>query len=267
MAKKKKDYATEYAEKILKLLPEAVREQAKATLTPDQIVEALGGDLDTLEQVEQKLSEAATKNQEADAYKGRLDQWYADNQKLIADGSAALAKLAEGDKGVGDKPPNPSANIPPQNPNDPKSFVTREEAIRVLTEAVARTQQDAMQFGVIVNELALRHLHEYKEPLDVRGLIAYAQKERKFIDAAYPEFTKEKREAREAQVAKEKEQKLREQIRADLVKEMGSAPYPVVSEEPSTLSGLQSKDGKKPEYGVQAALDDFYARGQQVGRA
>src|SRR6267378_2489498 len=170
MAKKdKKTVGQQYAEKILKLLPKEKQDELKALLTADEIVETLGSDILTQEEIAELRTAAETRNAEADAYKGRLDQWYADQQQQIAAGTTALAELEKLKK------------APPTDPNAPppaidlKNYVTREEATRVLTEAVARTQQDALTFNVISNELSMRHLNDFKEPLDLRGLITYAQ--------------------------------------------------------------------------------------------
>ncbi len=59
-------------------------------------------------------------------------------------------------------------------------------------------------------------------------------------------------------------------MQAELRKSEGHRAYPLPgsgAEDPSTLGGLSKSNGKdaaNPEFGVKAALDEFYRKGQNI---
>jgi hypothetical protein len=265
----KKDEGQKYVESLLALIPEEKRTAVKEALAQDQVYEHVGEHVMARSDYSRAQDQL---KQSADAvlgYKSQLDTWYQTVNQELARGSEALRRL---ESIKGDEPQTDPAATPAT-----PSGLKQEDVEKVLAERIGQNEQQTLGLVAYVTTLAQAHYARYGEPLDVGNLIGESRRVGRPLPQVYEEKTREKREALEAKQAKQEREKLREEVRGELLAEQrksghGAYPLPGADADPlgnATLSGLKpaTKEGGNGEtaYGVRAALDEFYAKGQNIG--
>lgn len=261
MAKRNaKTEAQKYLDKLLAKVPEDKRTAVKEALTVDDTLEFLGEGVLAQEEFSRLAEEMKKATEEAQAKLDANKKWYNDNLPLLEKGARADVLEAELEKakkkleavvasgGDADDLDTAGAKIEERL----KGFVSAEQAKKLVEEAQKNILLTQQQWGIdlatTLTDLSAQHLHDYREPLNTRDLIAFAQKNQKSIVDAYGLMTADKAAARAEARAKEERDKLRKEIEAEVRKELkpeGHGLYPAPSNaEPSTLIGLKPKDSR-----------------------
>jgi hypothetical protein len=267
MAKSKKEAGQEYLKQVIALIPEAQRQVVQEALSADTAVEALGSPFHEAEtRAEQAIAEAAKIKGEVGAYKQNLDKWYTDTQGTFGKQQAELeAKL----KAATTAAANPDLDAPKL----PANLVTKEDLTKQVADMIAASERGGMGAIAYFTTLGVNHFNKFGEALDVNQLVANATQAGKTVPAYYQEMIAPRLAEMEKKSAAEAEAKIRkderEKVQAELRKQEGHRAYPLPgsgTEDPSTLGGLTKSNGKdaNPEYGVKAALDAFFAKGQNL---
>ena len=268
MAKSKKEAGQDYLKQVLALIPEAQRTAVQEALSQDTAVEALGSPFVEAESAaEVRIAEATKKEQLNLSYKQQLDKWYTDTQgtfsakeKELEDKIKKASLITPGD--------------PDATPKLPPDLVTRADLTKQVQDAIAASERGGMGAIAYFSSLATSHYDKFKEPLDISQLVQNATQAQKTVPAFYQEMIAPRLAKMDADRAKENEEKIRkderEKVQAELRKSEGHRAYPLPgsgAEDPSTLGGLSKSNGKdaaNPEFGVKAALDEFYRKGQNI---
>lgn len=129
----------------------------------------------------------------------------------------------------------------------------------VTLEEARSLESESLRLNAIISGLAVNHLHEFKEPLNVTPIVDAAIKAGRPIQAVYDETVAERRKvAADAALAANitaAEERGRLAGRAEVIKAGGDIPYPVGSSAPTTLSGLRpADDAAKAQHTVDAAV-------------
>jgi hypothetical protein len=258
MPRDPKVVAKEYIDRLLAKIPEDKRADVAAHLGKEDVLEEFGKPIveveNAVEWVNAESTRVAADKKNTETYRDTLNKWFIDNADTLAKGSAALEAL---EKGEGAATPPAGSITSPQAP-DLSKYMTKEEASRGLADLLAQKDQWNGYVMAKVPALVIEHYDRYHEKLNPQELFAHAGKMRtNDLDQAYLDLTKEKRaaadkKADDARIDKAVQDRLKEE-RAKL-----NMPYPSPEGvEPSTISGLKSKDGKA-DYGVEAAVRDYY---------
>lgn len=217
MAAKKtpKDRGTELMQEILALIPEDQRASVAGLLGNDQIQTLVGEH--TLRQ-----DEASRQFEHNRTVAQQQSQWWLEHKEKLSeyDQLASSGKLA---KLVDDDPDDE-----PEDGPDPKK--RRQPAAQPpgITVEQARTELDARelrnaQFSAYMTGLASRHSNEYKKPLDTLELFNFCREKNIQIDrGGYELYTKDLREARDAEALKEREKELRADERRKVTEELAA---------------------------------------------
>jgi hypothetical protein len=248
LAKTKKDATAAYVQKILAAIPEAERDAVKKVLESEAVSENFGSALLAAEEAQAKAEELKTA---ALAYKDELDTWKTEQEQSLAARKTELEKA---------KPAEPAPTAAPvQTPSDLSGYLKKDEAAKILTEARGQFGSQALGYAAALTKLGLRHLHDYGEALDVDGLIAAATKAQKPLEQVYEDLTKEAREAKAAEAKTKEREKLKEEVRQEILSKQGHGLYPPTGEEPlgNALDGLLAKKEDR-NFGVKAAIDDLH---------
>jgi len=145
----------EFIDSVLAKIPEAHRGAVAAAFADPEAAPALQAIGEgTLRQADYSRQLDATM-----AHKRKLDDWWAANEPLVKKGKEALARETAGD-------PDPTNNPNPANLAG-KGFLSREEALKIVDER----EMGAGRFIITTQSLALKHLHEFNEVLDLNALL------------------------------------------------------------------------------------------------
>jgi hypothetical protein len=256
MARTKKEAGSAYLQKILGLLPEADRAAFAEKLKDEKIAEAAGEEILLRDDYSRQMDELKAHEGKVTAYHANLQTWYQEKQEAIEKGTAALEAL---EKLQTNPPPKPGDPPPP----DFSKYLGKDEAAKLLNEAVAASSTQLAQYNAYLTNLGLNHLQAFGEPLDVLALDQLARKEGKRVDVLYSEMTREKREKREADLQAKKEKDLEDKIRTkveDEYRRRPQTPYPIGSDmaDPMGNATLGALKDKNPQFGKEAALEEFY---------
>lgn len=242
MAKSKKEVAegtlsgNAYLKELLSLIPEEKKET---------ILTALGEEIMPRADYSRAMDDLRSKEQAVAGYKSQLDGWYAEK----------LGTLEEYEKLKANPPATPPAS---GQLASLEGFVKTDEVKKLVSAAIQQSEETSLAVFAPMVKLAAEHLHTYGKPLDPNAVVAHARKNGTNLNDAYLEVTAEDRAARQASLEKAREAKLREEIRAEVLKESGHGIYPVgLDTGASTLSGLKPEGQAK--YGIAAAIADFQA--------
>lgn len=247
MAKKKSEYAAEvlqkddYLKEVLSLIPEDKKEV---------ILDRLGERVMARDEFSRSMDDLRTKEQANVAYKETLDGWWNEKLSSLEEGDKAKAELA---KLKGNTAPASDAL------KQLEGFIKKEDHEKIVSERIRASEEAGLNVITSLTKLGLSHLHEYGEALDPDAVVAAARKTNKSLHDAYMDLTTEKREAKRAKAEKDREEKLRAEIRAELQKEQGHGVFPTgptLTPEMggSALTGLKKQEGT----GVAAAVEDFF---------
>ena len=257
MARTKKEAGAAYLQKILGLLPEAQRTQFAEALKDEKVQEAAGEEVLLRDDYSRQMDELKAHEGKVVAYHGNLQTWYQEKQDALEKGTAALEALEK----LQANPPVKAGDPPPAF--DTTKFIARDEAAKLLNQAVTESATSIAQYNAYLSTLASQHLHNFGEPLDVLALDQLARKEGKRVDAVYADQTKEKREKRQAEQQAKKEKDLEDKIRTKLEDEYRrrpQTPYPLGEDlgDPMGNATLGALKDKNPQFGKEAALEEFY---------
>jgi hypothetical protein len=257
MARTKKEAGAEYLKKILAAVPEAQRAAVAEALKDEKIAEVAGEEVLLRDDYSRQMDELKGHEAKVVAYHGSLQSWYQEKQDALEKGTAALEQLeklqGQGGKKEGDQPPA----------FDAAKFLGKEEAAKLLNQAVTESAATISQYNTYLTNLGLNHFHTFGEPLDVLALDQQARKEGKRVDVLYAEQTKEKREKLQAEAAEKREKEMEAKIRAkveDEFRRRPQTPYPLGEDlgDPMGNATLTALKEKNPQFGKEAALEEFY---------
>lgn len=262
MAKKSVKKGQEFVEGILQHVPEDQREAVKAALMAEGALDYVGSAALRQEEFSALAAETQAKAAEANALIAKNQEWYQNNLPLLNKGASAdkleaeVKKLTKRLKAVQADPDADPEDVDAATDKFAKAtenLISKDAAKALVDDAVRSatlsTQQSGLDLVITISDLSARHLADFKEPLNSRDLITFAQKNNTNIVDAYNKMNAEKMEARAESLKSEERAALKKQVREELLKEMpsqGHGLYPVGSAEPisSTLGAL--KPGAKP---------------------
>lgn len=259
-ARSKKEAGQAYLDGILKHIPEAQRAAVKEALSADAVAEAAGEGVLLRDDYSRAMDALQRDSEALKRYHGELQTWYegeAGKLSRVNELEAEVEKLKSGTP-----PADPGKGGPPAF--DPKQFLSREEAGKLLDQALQTTAGNVSAYQTYLLNLAINHMHEFGQPLDIMALDQRAKKENKRVDILYQEVTKEARDAKLAKAAADHDAEIRKQERERMEEEFRkrapAMPYPM-GNEPSdpnvTLTGIAGQK-QDQQFGVQAAVDEFY---------
>lgn len=258
------DAAKEVIDEMAKYLPEEQQSVFRDTVTGSEAALKYLGDAALMRSdYSRRQDELAEKQAELEAYKNQLDEWYQEKLPVIEAGSRAMAS-----DGNDEPPTTPTSPIrTPAAPQvDLKDYIKKSELESLIAQRAAQLEQRSALLGAAVSSLGFKHQKDFNEPIEplMPQIYDLAAKKQIPLDAAYAEVTAERRAALEEQRQKEARKKLKEELRQEILTEQRAnpmLPYAPSTTEPSTLTGLTKDASKQPtagEYGVQAAVDEFY---------
>lgn len=261
MAKKsKKETAQEYLDSLLAHVPADKRDDVKAALAQDPVLDDLGAHLLRQDEFSRAMDEAREAQRQAEydkqryvsTYEKNLD-WYKDKQKALEQFDKLQQKGIDINKLITEGTHDGSGGS--QALADLTNYVKKDEvaalAQQKAQEILAGREQQYLNFTLTLNDLTMRHLHDYKEPLNTQLLVATAQKTNRPLTEVYKDMTVDLAEQRQKAIEKQQKEALDAEINRRVAEQMSQrAPYPLGTDtEPSTLAGLASKD----DIGVEAA--------------
>ena len=267
--RKPKEVGEEFLEGVLKLIPEDKRAAAKELLgSNEQVLEHAGQHVMMRDDYSRSWDKVVE-------YKGQLDGWYQEKLSTLEEAEKLKKRVAELEKGGGSQPPKDddgdggegvagSATLKRLEASL-KDTITRDEATKALSQTAAQLQQDTLSYAQALNDLSFQHWTDFNERLNTTELIESARKNRTTLGAAYTELTRDRYQSKAKKDDEDRIKKIIDDTRKKVMEEVRSAPpYPIASAEPSTLTGLQPKGDKatEGEFGVAAAVRDYYARNQ-----
>lgn len=223
-----------YLKEVLALIPDEKK---------DTVLNALGEHV--------MLREDYSRGKDAvDAYKQTLDGWYAEKVGFLESGSKAVEELEALKKA------SPAAGTSAAV-TSLEGYIKKDEVEKLLNERLRQSEETGLAVMTPMVNLAAQHLHDYGKPLNSADVVAYARKNGKNLNEAYLDITADARQAKAEATEKARMEKLRQEIRAEVIKEQGHQVYPVGIESASgsALSGLKSKENT----GVAAAIADYNA--------
>lgn len=269
MPRDPKVVAKSYIDRLLSKIPEGERAAVAAHLGKDEVLDEFGKPLveveNAVEWVNAESAKVAADKKNTETYRDSLNNWFIENADTLQKGSAAIEKLEKGGVQLQDRADGIQT---PQAP-DLSKFMTREEASKGLADLLAQKDQWNGYVMAKVPALVIEHYDRYHEKLDPQALFAHAGKMRtNDLDLAYLDLTKEKRAtAEKAAEDKRIATAVDEQVREKMAKMRMPYPSPEGVEPSPILEGWKGKPGEKnPEYGVDAAVNEFY-QNQVAGRA
>ncbi len=250
-----------FLEGILAKIPEDKRATAQEILTP--LTEDFGNGVIRQDTFSRRMNEVSELEQSTKSYKDTLDSWYAKNVEAVEVGAKILsgemkAVPASADPDDAGTPPLPTAVL--------KEFVKKSEVEKMIDAARTTAFQEVGSITTALQGLGYQFQRDFKEPppSDFSSKIWQTAAQKQIsLDAAYNELTQERREElNKAQLAADRK-KMEEEVRAKIQEELnksGRLPYPLsnAAEVATTLTALNKKGNTSPEYGVQAALDEYY---------
>lgn len=250
MAKKKPvDAASEFISdnEYLKKIMEGVPSEQK-----DNVLSFIGEGVLRQSDYSRMMDQLNEKDRVNDAFKGSLDTWYGSNLKALEDGVAAQKELAELKKST---PAAPATG----DLSKLEGYIKKDEVEKLVSAARAQSEETGLQVFSHLANLTTLHLHKYGEPIDAKTIIAEARKNGTDLDAAFRSLTAEKETKLAEERDKKKEADLRKSIEAELRQKMGNGAYPVGAGDVGVSPVLGKLGAKSDEqYGVQAALDEYY---------
>lgn len=224
----------------LEKLPAELQAQVKTFADSEQgkaLIEYLGEHGLRQDEFSRKLDEnraqqqaAKVAQEAADAEMARLNEWYATRQAALAEYDRLKAeydRLAQASTG------QPPPKVPPAL--DPSKFVTIDQLKEV--------EQEALAVMTLVPFLSAKHYAEFGEVLDPKALLAHPKVREVGIGGVYEEVYKDRYAQKAQQAATVKEEQIRADERAKVLKESAQFPYPVrpTSGIGSPLDALEAK--------------------------
>ena len=261
----KKDTMVAYLQGVLKSVPEekkaGVQAKIDALMKDDEILELLGDGV--------MMKADYSRNFDAlRASKEALDKWYAETLETNSSNAQAAEELA-GLRAAGrikeEKPTDD--DLDDETPSFKKlreSMVTKDEGTKIVQSAVGEGMRGTTSLLNAVIRLSGQHQMRFNEVLDPDKLLDYARKNKaSTIEQAYEAMYADKIEKFNEDREKSARQKLKDQLRTEVLAELKSAgPYPITTEESQESSGsaLSGMKGAEDQYSVNAAADDYARR-------
>lgn len=238
----------EYLKKVLQYVPEA--EQG-------DLLERLGDHVLMRDDYSRLSDEAAAAKRAADEEAAKGKALYESNLKWREDNLKALQaeqqKLEEQKKALAT-----TSNLDPTF--DASKFLTKEEAAKLTAAARRDVEAQSLALSDALDAIRARHFKEFGEYLPQGELIAHARKIGKPVDQAYEDLTRERYAKKQEQATEQWKKDERARIEKEVRSSLGAAAVYPVSNEPTTLAGIQvAKPGEQaaanPNFGVKAAVD------------
>lgn len=213
-ARTPQDAGKEFAAGVLQHLPDALRAQMETFLaSPDATSFLTDVGNGTLRQADYSRAHNELQARQAALTKwhGELTQWVNDNQD------------------TGGAPGGPTAAAPAPVADAPTPSLTRDD---IQTE-FARREGFYAAFTAEAVRLAQQHQMQFGEVLDINVLLNHPRLGELRMDGAYQDVFKDKIAARNADIAAKDRKKLEDEIRAQVLTEIGqqpassALPYPV----------------------------------------
>jgi len=271
MAKKAVKKGAEFIAGVLEKVPEEQRAAVKAALEAEEVLDYVGSHALRQDEFSAAMEEAKRLETESKILIAKNQEWYQDNLPLLNKGAKAdeldkeVKKLNKRLKAIQEDPDSDQTDITAAEDKFAKAtenLISKEAAKAMVDEAVKNatlsTQANGLDLVITMTDLASRHLADFREPLDSRALILYAQKNSTNIVDAYNRIYAEKIEGNKEAKAAEERAALKKQLREELIKEMpaqGHGLYPVGTGEPisSTLGALTNKPAPGVDIAARAA--------------
>lgn len=247
---------------VLATLPEESRGKAQeyfASAEAAAAIKLLGES--ALRQADYSRNSAAAQEaqRKATALYDSNTEWFQSKQAELQELDTLRAKLAELDGA--DPVRKPAAGDPPtpHKPGSNPDLISRTE----LQSILADTERGAVGFIAESNLLALQHYKEFGEILNITDLLTDKRVQQIGLSGVYRDRFKEQLSAKASAAAAARDDKIRQEEREKVQREMASStsPYPIRGNEPSTLDALEAiQAGKAPVVKSVSDLAAEYAR-------
>lgn len=163
---------------------------------------------------------------ELKAQEAKLQKWSNDLKvwKTEADAQLAAGMAGSPDGGGGTPAPAPTAGTPGP------TGLTEEDARRLLGTELNQREAYFASFVSDSMLLAQRHQMDFNEPLNIQALLQHPQVATLGLQGVYAEVHKEKIAARDAKKQADERERIKNEVRQELLAEQGSGlPYPIPS--------------------------------------
>lgn len=233
----------DYLKEVLNLIPDEKK---------DTVLSVLGERIMAKDDYSREKDDLVKKEAAVASYKETLDGWYGEKAQLLEEAERLKAEKKQA------APVEGSAAL-----KDLENYIKKDDLEKIVADRLRNSEETALNLFPRVMDLSVKHLHEYGKPLNPSEVIAHARKSNMTLENAYLDMTKEARDLKTAEAEKAKLEKIRAEIRAEVVKEQGHGVFPVAPDSgiEGALSGLASKDGGDKSSRISSAVEDFYKNG------
>lgn len=234
----------DYLKEVLALIPDDKK---------DPILSALGERVMARDDYSRAQDQLRDKEGAVTAYKATLDSWYGANLEKLEAGSKALEALEKAPKDA------PAGGAPSAAVASLEGYIKKEDVEKLLTAKLRESEEQGLSVMAPLVDLTVQHLQEFGKRISPQEIITHARKHGQNLNEAYLDMTSEAREAKSKKDEESKMKKLREEIRAEVLKESGHGVYPVGVDSALGGSALAGLKAPKEQVGVAAAIADFNA--------
>lgn len=243
MSKKPREVAetvfnsNDYLKEVMNLIPDEKK---------DTVLSVLGERIMAKDDYSRGMDEVSKRSQAVSSYKETLDSWYGEKAQLLEEAERLKAARPVADPGGSD------------TLKALEGYIKKDEVEKFINERVRNSEETGLALFPRTMDLAIKHLHEYGQPINPSDVIAFARKNNLSLENGYLEMTRETREQKAADQEKQRIAKMREEIRAEVVKENGHGIFPVANEPgyEGALAGLKGAEDRSSR--ISSAIDDFY---------
>lgn len=264
----KAELGKQFLDELVGKLPAGSQDALRTALSSPEATAALelaGSRLSPLDEERQRLDEQRRqlddRGKKLDDWHNRLGKWKTDTEASFVERDKKLSEREAGGGGGG----NPPSNQPPAN-NNAGAGVTKEDIAKVVEDLILPREAGYVTYVADATRLAVTHLQQFKETLDVAGIVKHPKIAELGFEGVYNLVHKEKLD----KLAVEREKAREDAIRADERAKIAAAapvdmPYPIG--EGSPLDALALDPAKRPT-GDPAAAAREYERlvAQNAGR-
>jgi hypothetical protein len=138
---------------------------------------------------------------------------------------------------------------------DPSRFVSKEDFDKAVAQQLQQKEQEFLRFNALSQKLAMNHFKEFGEVLDLDEVISHASETRQQLLPAYSDMVRERREKKQGEDLKARLDAARAEGAAEERKKFSGVPFVAKPTVPSTLDGLEAKEGQKaPDLSIDALV-------------
>lgn len=245
----------EFLAGVLEKLPEGIRAQAQAAFSAPEAqsaIEVIADGVLRQQDYSRRQDALSTQATQLNAWADQLDAWKTATEASLAARAASIGATAPA--AGGGTPRTPTTPTPAA----PATGLAADDVRQLVGEEFGRREVYIARFVSESTKLATDHLRQFGEVLDVQALIGDPQIAELGLEGVYRKQHAEKIQAAAAQRESKAREALKQELRAEVVREMGAGatvPYPVGDGSP--LDALGQTPEQQKAYTVDAAVAYF----------